>query len=279
MSPWVATPRLSLVATMTLHPVPQNRQAALSHFNSLALRSLTRLAASAGTGIPAAAAAIAAASSLSSWRRSSLVVMRFLPASGSLWRLGRLDGVKDKRGGMHMRQQRDGGEDGAKRAAIWRIDHDDELSPGIAAVDFAARKGHNRGGHRVELFGAGLHDDAGDLAFRRRYQAVGTEDAAGDQGAAVDGGLGKCHVLVLVINFLREGRAVRRLSGRSTRPGRSCRPRPPRRQASSRRSGTGTQKSPCACGALARSYCRWPTYGCSLKIVEWTASGPLPAQT
>src|SRR4051794_12219101 len=131
MSPWVATTRLSLVATMTLHPVPQNRQAALSHFSSLALRSLTRLAASAGTGIPAAAAAIAAASSLSSWRRSSLAVMRFLPASGSLWRLGRLNGVKDKRGGMHMRQQRDGGENGAKRAAIGRIDHDDELSPGI----------------------------------------------------------------------------------------------------------------------------------------------------
>ena len=72
MSPWVATTRLSLVATMTLQPVPQNRHGALSHFNSLALRSVTRLAASAGTVMPPAAAAIAAASSFRIWRRSSL---------------------------------------------------------------------------------------------------------------------------------------------------------------------------------------------------------------
>jgi hypothetical protein len=65
MSPWVATTRFSLVATMTLQPVPQKRQAALSHFNSLASRSVTRLAASAGTGIPPATAAMAAASSFS----------------------------------------------------------------------------------------------------------------------------------------------------------------------------------------------------------------------
>ena len=35
MSPWVATTRLSLVATMTPQPVPQKRHGALSHFNSL----------------------------------------------------------------------------------------------------------------------------------------------------------------------------------------------------------------------------------------------------
>src|SRR5215471_2683817 len=81
MSPWVATTRLSLVATITLQPVPQNRHAALSHFSSLASRSVTRLAARDGTGMPAAAAAIAAASSLSIWRRSSFgVVMIDLPA-------------------------------------------------------------------------------------------------------------------------------------------------------------------------------------------------------
>ncbi len=48
MSPWVATTRLSLVATITLQPVPQKRQGALSHFSSLAARSVTRLAAGAG---------------------------------------------------------------------------------------------------------------------------------------------------------------------------------------------------------------------------------------
>ena len=72
MSPWVATTRLSLVATIRLQPVPQKRQAALSQFSSLTSRSVTRLAASAGIAMPPAAAAIAAASSFSIWRRSSL---------------------------------------------------------------------------------------------------------------------------------------------------------------------------------------------------------------
>src|SRR4051794_28720408 len=103
MSPWVATTRLSLVATMTLQPVPQNRQAALSHFSSASPRSVTRLAASAGTGIPAAVAAIAAASSLSSWRRSSLGAVMDLLRRG---RLAGVGGVKYERGCMHVRQQR-----------------------------------------------------------------------------------------------------------------------------------------------------------------------------
>jgi hypothetical protein len=63
MSPWVATTRFSLVATMTLQPVPQNRHGALSHFSSLSARSVTRFAASAGAAMPPASAAIAAASS------------------------------------------------------------------------------------------------------------------------------------------------------------------------------------------------------------------------
>src|SRR3954447_9480161 len=88
MSPWVATTRLSLVATITLQPVPQKRHGALSHFSSLAARSVTRFAAIAGVVIPPASAAIAAASSLRTWRRSSLgAVMALLPtASVSLRR-------------------------------------------------------------------------------------------------------------------------------------------------------------------------------------------------
>jgi hypothetical protein len=66
MSPWVATTRLSLVATITLQPVPQNRHGALSQFSSLAARSVTRLAATLAAGIPPASAAIAAASSFRS---------------------------------------------------------------------------------------------------------------------------------------------------------------------------------------------------------------------
>src|SRR5690349_16957799 len=119
MSPWVATTRLSLVATMTLQPVPQKRQAALSHFISASLRSVTRLAASAGTGIPAAVAAIAAASSLSSWRRSSLgAVIASLPAYLGMRALADVGGVEYERGRMHVRQQRNVVEHRSKRAGI-----------------------------------------------------------------------------------------------------------------------------------------------------------------
>src|SRR6478752_5325514 len=113
MSPWVATTRLSLVATITEQPVPQKRQAALSHFISLLLRSVTRLAASAGAGMPAAAAAIAAASSFSIWRRSSLGdVMMALPDSGGF------NGVEDQCGGIDVLQRLDGVEHGAEAAGI-----------------------------------------------------------------------------------------------------------------------------------------------------------------
>src|SRR3954453_9059061 len=103
MSPWVATTRFSLVAPITLRPVPQNRHGALSHFNSLAARSVTRLAARAIDGIPPARAAIAAGSSLRTWRRSSLgSVMKILPKSG-----GRVEGVENERGGIDVGQQRE----------------------------------------------------------------------------------------------------------------------------------------------------------------------------
>src|SRR5215472_2970849 len=102
MSPWVATTRLSLVATMTLQPVPQNRQAALSHFNSLASRSVTRLAASAGAGMPAAAAL----GCRHDWSPTGLAG---------------IDGVKDKGGGIDVRQQGDRVEDRAKRARIGHV--------------------------------------------------------------------------------------------------------------------------------------------------------------
>src|SRR4029079_3340324 len=52
VSPWVATTRPSLVATMTPQPVPQNRQGALFHFRSVLDRSDTRFWAAAGAGLP-----------------------------------------------------------------------------------------------------------------------------------------------------------------------------------------------------------------------------------
>ena len=49
-----------------------------------------------------------------------------------------VDGVKDERGGVDVGQQRDGVERRSERARVRRIDHDDELALGIAAVDFAS---------------------------------------------------------------------------------------------------------------------------------------------
>ena len=59
ISPWVATTRLSRVATFRLHPVPQKRQAALVHLSRLSV--VIRLVAAAGVAIPAAEAAAATA--------------------------------------------------------------------------------------------------------------------------------------------------------------------------------------------------------------------------
>src|SRR4051794_18643154 len=104
MSPWVATTRFSLVATITLQPVPQKRQGALSHFSSLASRSVTRLAAREGSGTPPATAAMAAASSFSTWRRSSFGTVMAIPFNAGA--LAGVDGVKHERGGIDVGQKR-----------------------------------------------------------------------------------------------------------------------------------------------------------------------------
>src|SRR5262249_17109656 len=91
VSPWVATTRPSLVATMTPQPVPQNRHGALSHFSSVTDRSVTRVCAAAGGGSPPTAAAIAAASSFRNSRRSTRLwpIAVLLVSSGfqCLWRI------------------------------------------------------------------------------------------------------------------------------------------------------------------------------------------------
>src|ERR1041385_258572 len=88
---------------MTLQPVPQKRHAALSHFSSLVARSVTRLAAPATDGMPPAKAAIAAASSLRTWRRSSLD-----PVIGSSLASGcRVNRVEHEGSGIDVGQQRD----------------------------------------------------------------------------------------------------------------------------------------------------------------------------
>src|SRR5262249_59418569 len=102
MSPWVATTRPSLVATMMPQPVPQNRQGALSHLSSVEARSVTRFCAPAGIGNPPAAAAMAAASSLRNARRSNrscfIAVLPTLSIFGGP--------VEHERGGQGIRPQR-----------------------------------------------------------------------------------------------------------------------------------------------------------------------------
>src|SRR5947209_8335214 len=115
MSPWVSTTRLSLVATITPHPVPQNRQGALFHCSSLDARSVIKFAPSAGEAMPPAAAAIAAASSFRIWRRSSFLVM-FLPCTSGV------DRVENKRGREYVGQQRDGVERRPDRTGIRCLD-------------------------------------------------------------------------------------------------------------------------------------------------------------
>src|SRR4051812_12568254 len=201
MSPWVATTRLFLVATITEQPVPQKRQAALSHFSSATSRSATRFAASAGAGMPAAAAAMAAASSFSIWRRSSFGdVIMALPDSGGF------DGVKDQRRGIDVGQRLDRVEQGAEAAGIRRLGHDGELSSRIAAVDLAAGKGGDRGFQLVQTLGARLHDDAGDFATGRRDDALSAEYPAGDQGTAVQFCVGHDACLSLFGGSMRGGR-------------------------------------------------------------------------
>src|SRR3954469_21571804 len=184
MSPWVATTRFSLVATMTLHPVPQKRHGALSHFSSLASRSVTRLAASDGTGMPPASAAMAAASSLSSWRRSSFPAVMATPCNAGA--SAGVDGVKDERGGVNVGKQGDGVERGSNKAGIRGIYHHDELALRVAAVNFATRQCGDRRFHLEQAFRPCLNQNARDFSAGWREDAILIEKTPGYQGAAID---------------------------------------------------------------------------------------------
>src|SRR5262249_54438450 len=153
-----------------------------SHLSSLSRRSVARLAAAAGAAMPPAAAAIAAASSLRTWRRSSFsVVMRiFSRASGCI------DRVEDECGRIDVWQQRDGVEGRADRAGARRIDHDDELPLGIAAMNLATRDRADRGFDLGESVRPRLHQYAGDLGAGRRNDALGVEQSPGNEVAAID---------------------------------------------------------------------------------------------
>jgi hypothetical protein len=59
--------------------------------------------------------------------------MRVLPPAAPAG----IDGMKDKRGRMHMRQQRNGVERGPEAARIRCVDYHDELATRIARMNLA----------------------------------------------------------------------------------------------------------------------------------------------
>src|SRR5215470_16860860 len=130
MSPWVATTRPSLVATITPQPVPQNRHGALSHLSSVTDRSVTRFCAPTGAGSPPAATAIAAAFSLRNSRRST----RLGPIATSLLRSMNSvvsGSLEHQRGAQHVRHRRDSIEIRTDPANIRRFDDHHELASGV----------------------------------------------------------------------------------------------------------------------------------------------------
>src|SRR5262249_41893212 len=182
VSPWVATTRPSLVATMTPQPVPQNRHGALFHLSSVTARSVTRFCAASGVGIPPAAAAIAAASSLRNSRRSTrLAPILVLPAYAASTLVGP---VKHQSGGEHAGQRRDRVENGADRPDVGGFDHDDELAVRVAPVDLRARQRRDRIRNGIEPVRPRLDQDAGDLGYVVRRAGAGRCEAPGEKGAA-----------------------------------------------------------------------------------------------
>ena len=70
--------------------------------------------------------------------------------------------------------------------ASGRIDHDDQLALGIAAVDLASGQRHDGGLHLDEALRPGLDQDAGDLAAGRRHHPVRPQQAARDEGPTIN---------------------------------------------------------------------------------------------
>ncbi len=161
-----------------------------------------------------------------------------------------VDGVKDKRSGIDVGQQRDGVERRSERARIERLDHDDELAARIAAIDLAARQ---RKRWRLRLRrDARAGPGPGCWRFRRRAvprRGSGVSGAACDEGAAIDslvlshGCFSSCSM-----RGRRPGRAGHHLVDPHRKPVASDRRRR-RARASPPRSGTGRRRFPCACGA------------------------------
>src|SRR5262245_45002759 len=128
VSPWVATTLPSLTPTMTPQPVPQKRQAALDHFSSSETIPPAIGCAMAGTVIPAAAAATAAAWALSISRRESAIVLVSKVCDS-------FDLFEHHVGGQHAGPCGDLGEAAANHPAFARF-HDDHDLRFVLVVNF-----------------------------------------------------------------------------------------------------------------------------------------------
>ena len=208
---------------------------------------------------------MAAASSFSIWRRSSFgAVMMALSAPVSAG----FDGVKDERGGIDVRQQRDGVERGAEAPASGASITTTSLPRGSRPWISQPASATIAASTSVEAFGARLHHDAGDFAAGRRDDAIGCEHPAGDQCAAVDCSLGLSHDAVLRsrINAGRAGREGRRTSGRSRRQARSRRPFRPRGPASDRGQEQESENFHALTAQAPRVSSQRPTYSVSSEM-------------
>src|SRR5262245_19179272 len=174
MSPCVAMTRLSLVATMTLQPVPQNRHGALSQFSNVSGRSVKTLAAFVGSVIPPAAAARVAASSFSTARRLNPVGAMMRVSCRKISVL--VHSVKNERRREHVRQQRDLREAVANGLSFGGVQNDHELAVRIALGDLRAGDALDRGLDCGEVLGSRLDQHAGNfgrVVGRRAGRRVG----------------------------------------------------------------------------------------------------------
>jgi hypothetical protein len=146
MSPWVATTRPDLVATITLQPVPQKRQGAFDHVNRVFSDSVTIFAAVAGKLMPATLAATPAAWALMYCRR--LIFMHLVKdqshGQDSLELVNRINACE------HL-------------VLADALEGYYELSPGAGAVDLGTVESADGGLDGRDAFRACLHHQAGNM--------------------------------------------------------------------------------------------------------------------
>src|SRR5262245_8246906 len=156
-SPWVATTRFSFTATITPQPVPQKRHGAFDHLSWAELGSVAMFCARPGSGMPATAAAVAAAVSL----MNSLRVVDI--GDHLVHRCQGVDAFIDQHRGKNSVGTLDARYLGDHFIGCARFERDDELALGGSGMDLRARDGCDRTGHDGRAPGRRMHHEAGDV--------------------------------------------------------------------------------------------------------------------